>query len=123
MAFMVTFILFHIPATEPMVADSKFSIILLERTPIIGSLAASSTQALERIDEILLMYEHLTKQIRSSRYALTGFNFPLPSFENEKYLQNRYEISKQICESTNIYDARGTVDTLTRRLKKWKKIK
>ena len=53
MAFMVTFILFHIPATEPMVADSKFSIILLERTPIIGSLAASSTQALERIDEIL----------------------------------------------------------------------
>lgn len=53
MAFMVTFILFHIPATEPIVADSKFSIILLERTPIIGSLAASSTQALERIDEIL----------------------------------------------------------------------
>lgn len=46
------------------------------------------------------------------------FNFPLPSFENEKYLQNRYEISKQICESTNIYDARGTVDMLTRRLKK-----
>lgn len=72
----------------------------------------------ERIDEILLMYEHLTKQIRSSRYALTGFDFPLPSFESEKYLQNRYEISKQICESTNIYDARGTVDTLTRRLKK-----
>ena len=53
MAFMVTFILFHIPATEGMVADSKFSIILLERTPIIGSLAASTTQALERIDELL----------------------------------------------------------------------
>ena len=49
----VTFILFHIPATEGMVADSKFSIILLERTPIIGSLAASTTQALERIDELL----------------------------------------------------------------------
>lgn len=53
MAFLVTFILFHIPATEPYVADSKFSIVLLERTPIIGSLANSTTQALERIDEII----------------------------------------------------------------------
>ena len=53
MAFMVTFILFHIPATEGMVADSKFSIVLLERTPIIGALATETTQALERIDEIL----------------------------------------------------------------------
>ncbi len=53
MAFLVAFILFHIPATEPMVADSKFSIVLLERTPIIGSLASSSTKALEEIDEIV----------------------------------------------------------------------
>ena len=53
MTFLVAFILFHIPATEPMVADSKFSIVLLERTPIIGSLASSSTKALEEIDEIV----------------------------------------------------------------------
>lgn len=53
MAFLVAFILFHIPTTEPMVADSKFSIVLLERTPIIGSLASSSTKALEEIDEIV----------------------------------------------------------------------
>ena len=53
MAFLVAFIMFHIPVTEPMVADSKFTIILLERTPIIGSLAAGTTQALERIDTII----------------------------------------------------------------------
>lgn len=53
MAFLVAFILFHIPATQSMVAESKFSIILLERTPIIGSLASSSTQALEEISDIL----------------------------------------------------------------------
>lgn len=53
MAFLVAFILFHIPTTEPMVADSKFSIVLLERTPIIGSLASSSTKALEEIIEIV----------------------------------------------------------------------
>ena len=53
MAFLVAFILFHVPVTQNMVAESKFSIVLLERTPIIGSLAASSTQALEEINEIL----------------------------------------------------------------------
>lgn len=53
MAFLVAFILFHIPVSEPLVADSKFTIILLERTPIIGSLAAGTTKALERIDEII----------------------------------------------------------------------
>ena len=53
MAFLVAFILFHIPATEPMVAESKFSIDLLVRTPIIDSLASSSTKALEEIDEIV----------------------------------------------------------------------
>lgn len=53
MAFLVAFILFHIPVSEPLVADSKFTIILLERTPIIGSLAAGTTKALEKIDEII----------------------------------------------------------------------
>lgn len=74
----------------------------------------------ERIDEILLIYEHLTKQIRSNRYALTGYNFPLPSFENEQYLQRRYDLSKIICESTSIFDARGTIDELSKRLVKKK---
>lgn len=72
----------------------------------------------EKIDEILLMYEHLTKQIRSNRYALMGFEFPLPSFENERFLQERYNMSKLICENTNIYDARGTIDELSHRLVK-----
>lgn len=72
----------------------------------------------ERIDEILLMYEHLTKQIRSNRYALTGYNYPLPSFEDERYLQERYNLSKQICENTDIFDARGTIDELSKRMVK-----
>lgn len=76
----------------------------------------------EKIDQILLMYEHLTKQIRSNRYALTGFNFPLPSFEDEKFLQDRYDLSAKICDNVNIFDARGTVDELSKRIvKKYEK--
>lgn len=72
----------------------------------------------ERIDKILLIYEHLTKQIRSTRYALTGFNYPLPSFEDENFLQARYDMAGRICDNTRIYDARGTVDELSKRLVK-----
>lgn len=72
----------------------------------------------ERIDEILLIYEHLTKQIRSNRYALTGYNYPLPSFEDERYLQERYNMAKKICENTNIFDARGTIDELSKKMVK-----
>lgn len=53
MAFLVTFIIFHLPQTESMVAESKFAIILLERTPIIGPMAVDTTLALEDINEIL----------------------------------------------------------------------
>ena len=53
MAFLVTFIMFHLPQTESMVAESKFAIILLERTPIIGPMAVETTLALEDINEIL----------------------------------------------------------------------
>ena len=72
----------------------------------------------ERIDEVLLMYQHLTGQIRSTRYALTGYRFPLPSFEDERYIQDRYDIAERICETTSIYEARGTVDELTKKLGK-----
>lgn len=74
----------------------------------------------ENIDEILLIYEHLTKQIRSNRYALTGFNFPLPSFEDGKYTKKRYRDATVICDNTNVYDARGTIDDLSKKLVKKK---
>lgn len=53
MAFLVAFIMFHIPQTNAIVKDSKFAIIILERTPIIGPMAVNTTLALEDISEIL----------------------------------------------------------------------
>lgn len=72
----------------------------------------------ESIDELLLMYEHLTKQIRSNRYVLTSFDYPIPSFENEKYSCERYNMAKKILQSTNFYDLKGDVDHAILRLRK-----
>jgi len=76
----------------------------------------------EKIDEILLIYEHLTKQIRSNRYVLYDYDYPIPSFESEEYMQDRYNIAKKICETVNVYDANGPVKELSRRIvKKYEK--
>ena len=70
----------------------------------------------EPIDELLLIYEQLTKQIRSNRYAIVSMNYPLPSFENEYYMKQRYDIALQMSNSINIYDAKGSIKTLTRKI-------
>lgn len=72
----------------------------------------------EKIDKLLLLYEELTKQIRSNRYILTSFNCPIPSFENEEYLQKRYNAAQSIIENTNIYDLNGDVDVAIRKLRR-----
>lgn len=53
MAFIVSFILLHIPTTESMVMDSEVAVVVLERTPIMGPVAAGTTLALEDINAVL----------------------------------------------------------------------
>ncbi|HHW69222.1 MAG TPA: hypothetical protein GX747_02620, partial [Tenericutes bacterium] len=71
----------------------------------------------EAIDRNLLIYEHLTKQIRSNRYALTSFDRPMPSFEQEEYMQARYDMAKIISNSINIYETKGSVDNIIENIK------
>lgn len=70
----------------------------------------------ENVDKKLLIYENITKQIRSNRYVLVSMDYPIPSFENEIYMQERYSVAKKIAENTNVYDAKGTIKTLTKRI-------
>ena len=80
--------------------------------------ANGSTYIKERedIDKLLFLHEQLTKQIRSNRYALVSLDTPLPSFENEKFLQERYDMARKIQDKTKVYDARGTAKVLTKRI-------
>ena len=68
------------------------------------------------IDKILMIYEHITKQIRSNRYLLVSMGYPIPSFEDENYMMDRYDVAKKIAATTNVYDAKGTVKSLTRKI-------
>lgn len=52
-AFLVSFVFLHLAPTEKYVMDSKFAIVLLERTPFIGRMTTSTTLALEDINKIV----------------------------------------------------------------------
>lgn len=53
MTFLIVLILYHIPATESLIHESRVSRIILERTPIIANVSAGTTQALQEIMDIL----------------------------------------------------------------------
>ena len=68
------------------------------------------------VDKTLIIYEHITKQIRSNRYVLLSMGYPIPSFENEDYMIKRYASAKRIADNVNLYDAKGTIKSLTRKI-------
>ena len=51
--YMILFVFLHLPQTENMVMDSKVALVVLERTPFIGSVALKTTLALEQINDIV----------------------------------------------------------------------
>ncbi|MBE6140627.1 MAG: CvpA family protein [Firmicutes bacterium] len=56
-AFVVVFILFHAGITSHFVYESKSGVVLLERTPFIGQVMASSTLALEDVNNLISKYD------------------------------------------------------------------
>jgi len=71
-----------------------------------------------KIDQGLFMYEKMTENIRSCRHVLLGFDYPLPSFEREDLSKDRFALSQAMCENAEVYEAKGTVDELSRMLVK-----
>ena len=51
--YMILFVFLHLPQTENKVMDSKVALVVLERTPFIGSVALKTTLALEKINDIV----------------------------------------------------------------------
>ena len=58
MAFLLSFIMLHLAPTEKYIMDSKVAIVVLERTPIIGAVAAKTTLALADINKSLHVLKH-----------------------------------------------------------------
>ena len=70
----------------------------------------------ESIDQFLYLYESMSRIIKGSYNYITGFDFPMPSVEEEKTLYELSDLCKAIVEKSNVYDSKGTVKGLAREL-------
>lgn len=72
----------------------------------------------ENIDQFLYLYENMSRIIKGTYNYITGFDFPMPSMEDEKTLYELSNLCKIIVENTNVCDSKGTVKELARELVK-----
>lgn len=70
----------------------------------------------DSIDQFLYLYESISRIIKGTYNYITGFNFPMPSVEDEKTLYELSDLCKTIVEKSNVYDSKGTVKGLAREL-------
>ncbi len=74
------------------------------------------------IDEFLFLYESLSKIIKGTYNYITGFNYPMPSMENEKILFDLSDVCKKIVNHCSVSEAKGGINDLARELvKKYEK--
>ena len=70
------------------------------------------------VDQILYLYEQLSKQIKGTYNLITGFDYPMPSLETEENLLALYNDIKIALENTKVHMAKGSLDELPKRLVK-----
>ena len=70
----------------------------------------------DNIDQFLYLYESMSRIIKGTYNYITGFDFPMPSVEDEKTLYELSNLCKTIVENANVYDSKGTVKGLAKEL-------
>ena len=87
-----------------------------------ASLGGSFIRQKDKIDEFLFLYESMSRIIKGSYNYITGFDYPMPSMEDEKTLYELGKICKIIVEQFNVSEAKGSIQGLARKLvKKYEK--
>lgn len=70
----------------------------------------------DSIDQFLYLYESMSRIIKGTYNYITGFNFPMPSVEDEKTLYELSNLCKTIVEKSDVYYSKGTVKGLAKEL-------
>lgn len=68
----------------------------------------------DNIDQFLYLYESMSRIIKGTYNYITGFDFPMPSVEDEKTLYELRNLCKTIVENANVFDSKGTVKGLAK---------
>ena len=69
-----------------------------------------------KIDEFLFLYESMSRIIKGTYNYITGFDYPMPSMEDEKTLYELSNLCKAIVEECNVFEAKGSINGLAKEL-------
>ena len=70
------------------------------------------------IDEFLFLYESMSRIMKGTYNYITGFNYPMPSIENENNLNDLGNLCQNLIQNCNVYEAKGSVKDVAKALVK-----
>ena len=100
-----------ISKNEPSIVTDVFQIGVSE-----GGISFISKK--NKIDQLLYLYEQLSKMVKGTYNLITGFGYPLPSIETEENSQQLYRNVSDSLENLEIYMAKGSLDELPKKMVK-----
>ena len=78
----------------------------------------------ETIDQFLFLYDNLSRPIKGTYNYIVGFDYPMPSIEDDRILTNLSDFCKKVSESNdcNVHNAKGSLFELSKKMvKKYEK--
>lgn len=81
-----------------------------------ASLGSSFIRQKDKIDEFLFLYESMSRIIKGTYHYITGFDYPMPSMEDEKILYELSNLCKVMVEQCNVSEAKGSINGLAKEL-------
>lgn len=106
------------------IIDSTFILNDFEDKVVLSDIFSINTTSLgnsfirqkSKIDEFLFLYESMSKIIKCTYNYITGFDYPMPSMEEEKTLYELSNLCKIIVEECNVSEAKGSINGLAKEL-------
>ncbi len=80
--------------------------------------AHSFIKTKEKLDQLLYLYEQMTRVLKNNYGLITGFSYPMPSLETEENLIDLYNKISHILPSINVYIAKGSIEELPKEMVK-----
>lgn len=79
-----------------------------------ANLGNSFIRQKDKIDEFLFLYDSMAKIIKGTYNYITGFDYPMPSIEDEKTLYELSNLCKTIVEQSHVSEAKGSIEGLAK---------
>ena len=99
--------------------SDKDKIILSDIYSINTSNTSSSfIRKKDSVDEFLFLYENFSKIIKGTYNYIYGFNYPMPSMENDETLRKLSNMCNLIIENSNVFASKGSVSELAKTMVK-----